>query len=327
MDIRKDISELMSKCVGCGQCVEICTSRHYGGCNPLEVMQGNLEMAKGCIGCGLCNTVCNFTVPKKVMMYAVNRINNMDIPQVYRDTGYNLPASYLKDVPEPHYVKDAMAQLMPGCLVNSAAPFLEYATERVLDLLGVSTERYEGGCCTYPLTFRALDDQERDRIKKERSKALGSRKLYTICPGCNNEMKDSGFDSEHVYSIIRKNLDVLKGLPGVNLTVAIQTGCTLRSDVKCFTKIVEACGCKVVETEQGCCGKLIPGISEKVMADRQASLKGVDAVIVGCPSCFARYDQCPDGVPVLYLTELILLAMEDERTMRFHRRPISRLSS
>jgi hypothetical protein len=66
-------------------------------------------------------------------------------------------------------------------------------------------------------------------------------------------MRDGGFDAEHVYAIIRKNLDVLKSLPGVNMTVAIQTGCTLRADVRCFTRIVEACGCKVVETEQGCC--------------------------------------------------------------------------
>ena len=60
----------------------------------------------------------------------------------------HLPTSTLTDVPEPRYVKDAMSQLMPGCIVNASAPFLEYATERVLDLLGVSTERYEGGCCT-----------------------------------------------------------------------------------------------------------------------------------------------------------------------------------
>ena len=324
MDIRSDISELMSKCVGCGQCSDVCTSKPYGGCDPLEVMQGKLERAKGCIACGMCNMVCNFTIPKKVMMYAVNRISGMDVPQVYRDTGYNLPPSDLKDVPEPRYVKGAMAQLMPGCQVVSNAPYLEYATERVLDLLGVSTERYEGGCCTYPITFRGLDDSERDHIKKERSKDLGGRKLYTICPGCNNEMREGGFDSEHVYSIIRKNLDVLRGLPGVNLTVAVQTGCTLRADVKCFNKIVEACGCKIVDVPQGCCGKLVPEISGKVMADRQVSLKGVDAVVVGCPSCFARYDQYPDGVPVLYLTELILLAMGDERTMRFHRRPVSR---
>lgn len=324
MDIRSDIEELMSKCVGCGQCVEVCTSHAYGGCNPLEVMEGNLEAARGCIGCGMCNRVCQFTIPKKVVTYAVCLVNGMSVTKAYRETGYNVPPVELEDVPEPHYVKDGDAQLMPGCMVVGNAPYLEYATERALDYIGISTERYEGGCCTYPIPFRGLTDAERDDIKRKAAEPLKGRKLYAICGGCADEMVASGIDSEHIVYILHQNLDRLRALRGkTGLRVALQPGCSLRTELARFRDIARVLGFEVVETPQGCCGKIVPGISERIMADRQASMKDVDAVVVGCPSCFARYDQYPEGVPVLYLSELVLLAMGDESTVRLHRRPIS----
>ena len=321
MEVRPDIAELMSACVECGRCTEICTSRAHGGCDPLEVMRGNLERAKGCIGCGLCNTVCGFTMPKKVMMYAACRVNGMSPPQVFRDTGYNLPASDM-EVPAPHYRKGADAQLMPGCMVVSSAPYLEYATERVLSFIGVPTERYEGGCCIYPIPFRGMTDEERNDLKRKAAEPLKGRKLYTICSGCADEMVLAGIDAEHILYRIHSELDRIRSLPGVKLKVAVQTGCGMRDRADMFRDIVEACGCEVFEAEQGCCGKLVPRISKELMAERQESMKGADAVVVGCPSCFARYDQCPDGLPVLYLSELILLAMGDGSTNALHRRPV-----
>ena len=323
MEIRADIDDLMSKCVGCGQCVEVCTSHAYGGCNPLEVMEGRLESARGCLGCGLCERVCQYTRPKKVMMYAACRINSMSPPQVYRDTGYNLPPSEMV-VPGPHYVKGADVQLMPGCMVVGSAPYLEYATERVLDFIGIPTERYDGGCCTYPVPFRGLDDTERDSIKRKGAEPLRGRKLYAICSGCAGEMVSSGIDCEHVVYVLHKNRDRLRGLKKVGMRVAIQPGCSLRTELPLFREILEAAGYRVVQKDQGCCGKLIPGISERIMTDRQESMKDVDAVVVGCPSCFARYNEYPDGIPVLYLTEAVLLAMGDRSTADLHRNPISR---
>ena len=107
------------------------------------------------------------------------------------------------------------------------------------------------------------------------------------------------------------------------MKVAIQTGCNLRDEYKLFREIAEACGCTVVQKEQGCCGKNVPVISERIMSDRQSDLKDVDAVVVGCPSCFARYDLYPEGVPVIYITELIMMAYGDSRTIALHRIPIS----
>jgi len=322
MEFRDDMAELMSKCVGCGRCLEICTSHSHGGCNPLEVMGGKLESAKGCIGCGMCNTVCEFTVPKRVMLYAVCKVNGMSVTQAYRETGYNLPPSDMMDVPAPHYVKDADAQLMPGCLVVSQAPYLEYATERALSLVGAPTERFEGGCCTYAVPFRGLTEEERDALKRKAAEPLKGRKLYAICSGCADEMCLSGIDAEHVIHRLHQDIDRIRELPGIRLRVAIQTGCGQRDQLWKFREVAEACGCEVIDAEQGCCGKLVPRISGELMAERQESMKDADAIVVGCPSCFARYDLYPEGKPVLYITELILLAMGDRSTVGFHRRAV-----
>ena len=322
MEIRADIAELMDMCDGCSRCVDVCTSHAKGGCNPLEVMEGKLESARGCVGCGMCNRVCEYTVPKKVMMYANCTVNGMAPPQVYRDTGYNLPGSQTEDVPQPGYTDGAEAQLMPGCQVNAFAPYLEYATEKVLRHIGIGTERFEGGCCTYPVPFRGMDDDERDSVKRRISAPLKGRKLYTICPGCADEMSSSGIDAEHIIYRIHENLDALRGLKRLNLRVALQPGCNLRSEYARFRDIAEVLGCQIADVRQGCCGKMVPVISERIMSERQEDMKGVDAVVVGCPSCFARYDAYPDGIPVLYITELILLAMGDGSTVRLHRAPV-----
>ena len=62
MICRKDIANLMDRCVGCGACRDVCPSYCHGGCDPLEVMAGNIEKAKGCLTCGLCNDVCGSTI-------------------------------------------------------------------------------------------------------------------------------------------------------------------------------------------------------------------------------------------------------------------------
>ncbi len=87
MICRKDIADLMDRCVGCGACRDVCPSYCHGGCDPLEVMAGNIEKAKGCLTCGLCNDVCGSTIPKKVMMYAACIANDVKIPQTFSDTG------------------------------------------------------------------------------------------------------------------------------------------------------------------------------------------------------------------------------------------------
>ncbi len=319
MDCRKDIADLMSLCVGCGRCREVCTSHRHGGCDPTAVMQGDLSKAKGCLTCGLCNDVCEHTVPKKVMMYAACIAGNVKVPDVYYKTGYNLPPAEGGTVPVPPYCEDSDDVLMPGCLTVSSAPFLEYSAAKALELTGIHVKRFDGGCCTYPIPFRSMTDSERNEIKHSKIDFTG--RMYNICPGCRDEMA-SVCETEHIIEPLHRNIEKIKKLPGVKLRVASMPGCGLRHQKKMFDEIVEACGCIIEDTEQGCCGKAVPKISEEVMKERQDSMKDADAVIVGCPSCFARYDGYKNGVPVLYIAELVCLAAGDRTTSEFHKNPI-----
>ncbi len=320
MECRKDIADLMSLCVGCGKCRTVCQSYAHGGCDPKSVMQGDISKAKGCLTCGLCNDVCEHTVPKRVMMYAACIANDVKISEVYYKTGYNLPPAEGGTVPVPSYRNDSPDVLMPGCLTVSSAPFLEYSAAKALESIGINVKRFDGGCCVYPIPFRSMDDDERNNIKRSKVKDLRGR-MYNICPGCRDEMS-SVCNTEHIIEPLHENIGKIRKLPGVKLRVASMPGCGLRHQKKMFDDIAEACGCEIIETKQGCCGKAVPRISEEIMKERQESMKDADAVIVGCPSCFARYDGYKNGIPVLYIAELVCLASGDKTTVGLHRNPI-----
>ena len=318
MSCRKDIDDLMSRCVQCGSCRDVCPSYRYGGCDPKEVMLGNLERAKGCVTCGLCNDVCSNTIPKKVMMYAACIANDVKIPQTFYDTGYNVPPASTEGLPVPDYDDDSKDVLMPGCMTVAFTPYLEYSAVKALDIVGKRVRRFDGGCCTYPIAYRSMTDDERDTIKHRITDGKDIGDMFTICPGCRDEMA-SVCHTEHVIDPLYRGIEAIRALKGTDLRVASLPGCSLRHRTKEFEEVIKACGCELADVEQGCCGKAIPVISERIMKERQESLKDVDAVIVGCGSCFARYDMFKDGVPVLYITELVCLASGDDTTLQYHK--------
>ena len=318
MSCRKDIDDLMSRCVQCGSCRDVCPSYRYGGCDPKEVMLGNLERAKGCVTCGLCNDVCSNTIPKKVMMYAACIANDVKIPQTFYDTGYNVPPAPTEGLPVPDYDDDSKDVLMPGCMTVAFTPYLEYSAVKALDIIGKRVRRFDGGCCTYPIAYRSMTDDERDTIKHRITDGKDIGDMFTICPGCRDEMA-SVCHTKHVIDPLYRGIEAIRALKGTDLRVASLPGCSLRHRTKEFEEVIKACGCELADVEQGCCGKAIPVISERIMKERQESLKDVDAVIVGCGSCFARYDMFKDGVPVLYITELVCLASGDDTTLQYHK--------
>ncbi len=84
-------------------------------------------------------------------------------------------------------------------------------------------------------------------------------------------------------------------------------------------KVVEACGCEIVNHASGCCGKGTDRVGAPLMDEREAECRGADAIVVGCPNCLSFYDSYPNGIPVLHISELICLAAGDSFTQKYHR--------
>ncbi len=285
----------------------------------MEVMLGNLSSAKGCIGCGKCSSVCAETDPWKVMMYVTCVEYNFRIPQTFMRTGYHLPIRDNDSVPKIPFSENGL-EIMPGCFVRALLPFIEYSASVSLNALGIKNKRLEAGCCTFPIPYRIMEDEERNRIKMDYVENDRNRKIITLCPGCSNEMSSAGADAVHIVDIYHQNIQKLKEMNPVNLKVAVQPGCHLLHKTAEFKEVVSSIpGIELVDLPIGCCGKMVEGISESIMKERQQSMKGLDAVIVGCPSCFSRYDAYPEGVPVLHISELVSMASGDSKSLEFHK--------
>ncbi len=319
MEYRGDIVALMDDCIGCGACDTVCPSYMKGGCDPMAVLKGEVSRIGGCIGCGRCSSVCEHTDPWKVMMYLSCVENGMEIPAVFRETGYHLPKADRSGIEDAGYVDDGDVSLAPGCLVNGVVPFLENAGVSALKAVGYGTRRLDTGCCTFPIPYRSMTDEERDSVKVEGTKDADGGHVVTLCPGCSNEFASSGVDAVHIVDLLHSRMDVIKRMDGVDMTVCVQPGCHLLHREREFREVVEATGARIMDVPVGCCGKAIPKISEMVMSDRQKDMEGADAVIVGCPSCFIRYDSWKGGVKVLHISELVSIASGDDRTLGYHR--------
>ena len=316
MDIRTDIRELMHKCIGCGKCRKVCPSLKHGGCDPMDVLMGG-DRWQGCIGCGRCSEVCRYTDPKKVMMYNTAVRTPMPIPDCYKEEGYNLPSGeYPYGAPD---YRDSDIALMPGCIVNASERFLENASVKALGTIGIDVRRFDEGCCVYPVPYRIMTDGERDKIKKEMLQ--GYDRIINLCNGCCRELVDSGADAEHIIHTLHRHIDQLPkgGLEGMK--VVIQPGCSMVTIIDLYKDVCRRLGAEVMDVEPGCCGKGTK-VRESIMTERQKSMEGADAVIVGCPACFMWYDKWEGGIPVMYIAEAVAICTGDRRSMECHRIPL-----
>lgn len=315
------IESLMSECIECGLCDEACPSYNHGGCSPQSVMNGEDGNVTLCIGCGRCSSVCSSTNPFKVMMYMNCKESNAKIPDAFYETGYVMQAGNHPSRTELPYIPTGDdAYLMAGCTVECKLPFLKYATGIAMDAIGIKhSELPNPTCCTFPVPFRSLSDSERDEYKIKMGDQAKDREIITICPGCADELKNSGVNARHITKLLYENKNKISELPGVSLKVALEPGCALEYFTKEFEDIVRATGATPIGNKIGCCGKSIKGVSNQLMIERQDEIKGADAVIVGCPFCTFKYDSTVNGVPVLHISELIALAAGNSSTQKYHR--------
>ncbi|HEY3420978.1 MAG TPA: CoB--CoM heterodisulfide reductase iron-sulfur subunit B family protein [Methanomassiliicoccales archaeon] len=100
---------------------------------------------------------------------------------------------------------------------------------------------------------------------------------------------------------------------------------------KILDEIASWCGSEVVVSEKWpkCCGGGIAGIDEKVsskmLEDATSSFRpgGANCILTPCPFCFVQFDiRQKEGLPVLYLAELLALAFgatPEQIGLRYHK--------
>jgi len=195
-------------------------------------------------------------------------------------------------------------------------------------------------------TLRGVQHQlKHDSLKKEKVNA----ELAKI----GKEYKGS-IDIVHFVDVLKDNLDKVKGAitkQMSNLKVACHPGCHYMRPVewmesddpmhpKNLKEIVAATGANVVDYDELalCCGNAVSGPfpehGDAILKKKMDSVKkaGADVIVVNCPACFQRFDTSQRdlskkfdteyNVPVLYVTELIALAMgisSEDIGMKNHR--------
>ncbi|MGI6009132.1 MAG: 4Fe-4S dicluster domain-containing protein [Methanomethylophilus sp.] len=317
----KLMDQLMTACIGCQRCRKVCPSHAHGGCDPYYVMKGWDGNVKMCIGCGKCSEICPSTDPKTVMMHLKAEALGLKIPDSYVKDGYvRVPAdpSWKEGLPEIPQGDDMY--MMPGCIVKGFLPYLQYAAARALDAVGVHfKELPEDKCCTYPLVLRSMTDVERLGVKARMHNHARGKEMFTLCSGCCNEFARSGIYAPHISTVLARYVDQIRKLPGVKFKVAIEPGCSAERFRPEIEAVVRACGAEPIGNKSGCCGKTIEGVSQELMAEREAECADADVIVMACPNCMRFYDKYPGGKPILHITELVALAAGDAETQRFHK--------
>lgn len=175
-------------------------------------------------------------------------------------------------------------------------------------------------------------------LKQIKREFKGRSKLMHLVPFLHDEV---GLD--RIKNRIKRNFSGMK--------VAVHYGCHMMRpyhalkvddplDPKKFDKLVEALGARTLEprTKLMCCGQALDRVDQHDVALHMARVKlselktiGADALVLCCPSCFLQFDNNQNlmekdgekfGIPVIYFTELLGLAMglkPDELGLASHR--------
>jgi Fe-S oxidoreductase len=113
--------------------------------------------------------------------------------------------------------------LFRGCTARLRAPEIQRAARELLDKRGVPYRVIDEGCCGYTLFNLGDADAAFAAVDKniEAFRALGVKRIITVCPGCSAAIKKyyngrKGFNAEVVLAI-----DLLKGMgvPAKGVTV------------------------------------------------------------------------------------------------------------
>jgi heterodisulfide reductase subunit B len=249
--------------------------------------------------------------------------------------------------------------LFTGCTTPEKALGYELSARRLGWELGIRFLDAEFGCCGE--TVRKVDAQKavilaaRNLSEAER---LGAD-VCTLCSDCtrflsevDSAMKGDGKFRGDVNAKLRllgreyTGKTKVKHLVGVlhekkeeirekaegklgGLRIAVQGGC-FGSEEAQLKELVEATGAKIVGCGEGSCLSMpVDEHTIKEMADKRLTEVGdtVDALVVGCPVCGIMLDRS-DGIPVLYLPQLLGLALgftDEDMGLRWSKSSVARL--
>jgi heterodisulfide reductase subunit B len=196
--------------------------------------------------------------------------------------------------------------LCNGCYMSlqEAAHELEDGAVRreINDVLSAIGKRYDGGVHVHHLTGFMLERE--GEVKASIVRPLTGLKLAAH-PGCHM----------------------------VRPSAVLRVDRSFRPEV--MQKVASWTGAEVVANEEWprCCGGGLAGIDEdlssKMLIDSAAGFRspGARAVLTPCPFCFVQFDlKQKEGLPVLYLAELLALAMgatPEKIGLQYHRNKIT----
>jgi heterodisulfide reductase subunit B len=316
MNSEMELDRMRQKCIGSGRCTEVCPSYKHGGCDPREIMLGSDDDINLCISCGKCSQICRRLDPARIIQTLILIREGKTLPATFHETGYVLPYGDT-DAPEPTWNGDDIC-IMPGCIVKCKVPFIENASAESIKSLGYTCKEIPvSTCCTHPIVCRELSDMECRNVKKRMESSADGSKIVTLCGGCNDEMLNTDIESRHMIQFLFDNIESLPQTKK-KMRLALEPGCSAEKYIKQMIAVVEKMGFEYIHNEYGCCGKNID-MAEEMMQLRQEAAKDADAIVVGCPMCFLKYDSFLDGKPVLHIGELVSIANGDESSLTYHK--------
>ena len=222
---------------------------------------------------------------------------------------------------EPEWGGDGI-HILPGCVVVAKAPYLQYASAVALRSMGFRCTALEGnGCCIRPAQFMYMSEEEKTCYKRDMIAKASGNEVLALCHGCSEEMNASSLDVRNLIQFLHGNRDRLPRL-SKPLSVAVEPGCQAKDLFGEMKEVVESMGCTVTNTTAGCCGK-DTRVSSALLRERLEECSGSDVIVAGCPKCFTKYDAYPEGMPVMFLTELVAMAVGDVSSLKYHRIPFS----
>jgi len=320
--IEDEIARLMQKCISCGKCTPFCPANKYSEHDPHEIMIGGQTDVSACVLCGICSQICRRSDPFTVMRDLKALSLDLHVSEAYKQTGLAMP---MNDHPSRTELKPGFGGddvfIMPGCVVECKAPYLEYASVVAVKAVGKECSELKGtGCCMRPPQFREMQETDRHKKVVDMVAPAKGKDLITLCGGCTEALIDEGLETKHMIQFLHENKDRLPKFDR-SFKVALEPGCSCRSMKKEMEEVVKAMGLEPVNNDMGCCGKATI-LKDQMMEDREKECGNGCVIVVACPNCFLNYDQQPGGMPVLLLSELVAMATGNTDTLKYHKIPV-----